>query len=218
STGTVDGLVDLTFQRTPKLTEVAALNTMLDSLDATLLELTSDAVFSGGNPAEFVHGLSDTSDYFLGAFTHTDLSRYLMVVNTRCGTAASRPVTVTLDAADLRGASYDYALTDVYRNAQVAAGGTAGRPSFADTLAPGQGILYRVEAGRVAGPAVVDFDENGTASVASYRVEPAPAGAVVWSLSGADADTLGIDGTRPVGVRHRARLRAAGRRRQQQCL
>ena len=85
----VNGLMDHDFRRTPRLDAAEALNAMLDALDDTFLELTSDAVFWGDRPAEFVEALSSNDDYFLGAFTHTDDTRYLMVVNTQCGTAGT---------------------------------------------------------------------------------------------------------------------------------
>ena len=142
----VYGLMDHDFRRTPRLDAVEALNTMLDALDDTFLELTSDAVFWGDRPAEFVEALSSNDDYFLGAFTHTDDTRYLMVVNTQCGTAGMRTTTVTLDAADLEeGDAYDYTLFDVYGNRRLSPGGSDAQPAFSVTLDPGGGTLYRVE-------------------------------------------------------------------------
>ena len=147
----VDGLVDLDYRRTPRLTEVEDLNTMLDALDDTFLELASDDVFAGDDPddfPDFVQSLSVGADYFLGAFTHTDDTRYLMVVNTQCGTAGMRTTTVTLDATDLQGDAYDYTLFDVYgdRRLPAGAGGSETHPEFEVTLGPGEGTLYRVDA------------------------------------------------------------------------
>ena len=131
-----------------------SLNAMLKELDDTLLELTSNAVFAGDAPADFVHGLSDPdpvssdpADYHLGTFTHTDGSRYLMVVNRRCRSSDSRTVTVTLDARQLSGTDYVYRMTDVYNNESVTASlGTNGWDhSFSVSLDPGAGKLYRIE-------------------------------------------------------------------------
>ena len=145
----VNGLMDRNWRRTSRLDTVEALNAKMDSLDSTLLALTSDAVFPGGAPppTNFVRSLSDTTDYFLGTFTHkTDRSRYLMIVNEDCRpTPASRTVTVTLNATGLPG-SGPYRLLDVYRNTPISAGGSnPNRPEFSVTLGPGDGTLYRVE-------------------------------------------------------------------------
>ncbi len=146
---TVNGLVDLNFQGTDRLTEVAALNDMLQEVDDTLLQLTSNAVFSGDSPAEFVHAVSvsanyDPSDIHLGVFTHTDGSRYLMVVNKRCETADTFATTVTLDAAELNSSTPPYLVQDVYSKEIVVTNGGAS-PSFSVELAPGAGKLFRIE-------------------------------------------------------------------------
>ena len=146
----IHGLVDGTYATTPKWTEVKSLNAMLEELDDTLLALTSNAVFAGNAPADFVHRLSDTADYHLGIFTHTDGSRYLMVVNRRCRTTDNRTVTVTLDARQLSGTDYTdyvYRMTDVYSNERVTTSpGTNGWDhSFSVSLDPGAGKLYRIE-------------------------------------------------------------------------
>ena len=56
----VNGLMNHDFRRTPRLEAVESLNTMLDSLDTTLLALTSNHVFAGSAPRDFVHSLSTT--------------------------------------------------------------------------------------------------------------------------------------------------------------
>lgn len=77
------GLVDLSYRRTDKLTAVEDLNAKLSSLSSTLLALTSKHVFPGGSPADFVHSVSPSAGFFAGTFTHTDGSRYLLLVNER---------------------------------------------------------------------------------------------------------------------------------------
>ena len=154
----VHGLVDASYAITPKWTEVKSLNAMLKKLDDTLLALTSDAVFAGDALADFVHSLSnpdpessDTADYHLGTFTHTeDDSRYLMIVNRRCRSTDDRTVTVTLDARQLSGTDYTdyvYRMTDVYSNERVTTSpGTEGWDhSFSVSLDPGAGKLYRID-------------------------------------------------------------------------
>ena len=144
----VNGLMDHDFRRTPRLDAVEALNTMLDALDDTFLELTSDDVFAGDDPddfPDFVQSLSVGADYFLGAFTHTDDTRYLMVVNTQCGTAGMRTTTVTLNAAALSGTEYDYRVFDPYGRVRAATTRSSDNPdhrSFSVSLEPGEGKLY----------------------------------------------------------------------------
>ena len=124
---------------------------MLDALDDTFLELTSDDVFAGDDPddfPDFVQSLSVGADYFLGAFTHTDDTRYLMVVNTQCGTAGMRTTTVTLNAAALSGTEYDYRVFDPYGRVRAATTRSSDNPdhrSFSVSLEPGEGKLYRIE-------------------------------------------------------------------------
>ena len=142
------GLLDGNYtDTTNKWREVTALNARLEALAPTYLALTSNHVFAGSAPTDFVHSLSTTADYFLGTFTHTDGSRYLMVVNEDCRpTPATRTVTVALDAADLEEEdAYDYALTDVYGSRRLSPGGSDAQPEFSVTLDPGGGTLYRVE-------------------------------------------------------------------------
>ena len=144
----IDGLVDTTGARTPRLDEVESLNAKMDSLAPTYLALASDTVFVGTAPTDFVHGLSatrgSTRDHFLGTFTHTDNSRYLMIVNE--STTDTTMVTVTLNAMDLPGSDPPYRFLDVYRNTPISAGGrNPNRPRFSVTLGPGDGTLFRVE-------------------------------------------------------------------------
>ena len=151
----VNGLMDHNWRRTPRLTAVEALNAKMDSLSSTLLALRSNAVFPGGSPSNsptnFVRSLSDTTDYFLGIFTHnTDRSRYLMIVNEDCRpTPTSRTVTVTLNATSLAGADFrefGFRLHDVYADSLAEdRSANANRPAFSMTLPPGGGALYRVE-------------------------------------------------------------------------
>ncbi len=145
----IDGLVDGTYSTTgnEKWTEVQALNEMLEELTGTLLQLTSDEVFSGDSPEGFVFGLSDPTDLHLGTFTHTDdsRSRYLMVVNELCQpTSTPRTTTVTLDASELDGSDYSYLVKDVYSNESWVTNSGAS-PSFQVALRPGEGKLFRIE-------------------------------------------------------------------------
>ena len=143
------GLLSPTYQATgvwaDKWAAVTAMNTKLEALAPTYLALTSNEVFEGTAPDDFVHGLSaatgGTTDYFLGTFTHTtDDSRYLMIVNERCQVtntpADMRTVTVTLDATDLQGDAYDYTLFDVYgdRRLPAGAGGSETHPEFEEPI------------------------------------------------------------------------------------
>ena len=151
----VNGLMNRNWRRTPRLDAVEALNAKMDSLDSTLLALTSDHVFPGNRPADFVVRLSETADFFLGTFTHRDDgSRYLMVVNERTRPARvtpddTRSVTVTLNATSLAGADFrefGFRLHDVYEDSLAEdRSSNANRPAFSMTLPPGGGALYRVE-------------------------------------------------------------------------
>ena len=103
----VSGLVNDTYQSTPKLERVTALNAKLQALAPTYLALRSKEVFPGGSPDDFVQSLSDGADFFLGTFTHTDGPRYLMVVNRLCQpTETPRTTAVTLDASGLNGSTH----------------------------------------------------------------------------------------------------------------
>ena len=192
----VNGLMDHDFRRTPRLDAVEDLNARLEALAPTYLALTSDEVFAGDAPADFVHSLSTTADYFLGTFTHTDGSRYLMVVNEDCRpTPATRTVTVTLDATDLNGDAYDYTLFDMYgdQRQQAGAGGSETHPEFEVTLGPGEGTLYRVEANL---PVLASFGSS------SYELIEG-GGCGDWGESGGCGQEGGSDGV-PVGGAQRA--------------
>ena len=192
----VNGLMDHDFRRTPRLDAVEDLNTMLDALDDTFLELTSDAAFWGDRPAEFVEALSSNDDYFLGAFTHTDGSRYLMVVNTQCGTAGTRTTTVTLDAAALKGDAYDYTLFDVYGDRRLSPGGSDAHPEFEVTLGPGEGTLYRVEADLPVlasfGSSRYEMIEGGDAVTGENPADVGKRVEVTVSLSAAPSERLEV--------------------------
>ena len=198
-----EGLVDLTFARTAKLTEVTALNAKMEALTPTCLALASDTVFVGNAPTDFVHSLSTTADYFLGTFTHTDDSRYLMIVNEDLSTTPNRTVTVTLDATDLPGSDRTYRLFDVYGNTRIPAGGrNPSRPQFPVTLRPGDGTLYRIEPDRpgmvtVTGlPARVDVDltaqltdPDGELAGRDWHWESSADGTTWTMISGAEETT-----------------------------
>ena len=201
--GTSDqsGLLSPTHQSTDKWVAVTAMNTKLEALAPTYLALTSNAVFPGTAPADFVQSLSDRSDYFLGTFTHTDGSRYLMIVNEQC-TGTRDPTTVTLDASALKGDAYDYTLFDVYgdRRLQAGAGGSETHPEFSVTLEPGGGTLYRVEADLPVlasfGSSRYEMIEGGEAVSPVQRAEnPTEVGRrveVTVSLSAAPSERLEI--------------------------
>ena len=140
------GLVDGDYRITPKWREVQALNKTLQELDDTLLQLTSDAVFRGDAPESLVRRLSDPADYHLGAFTHADGARYLMVVNRRCAPWPRRPrtVTVELDASELNGPAWSYLATDLHTGEMVATNNGL-YPYFTLSLGPGEGKLFRLE-------------------------------------------------------------------------
>ena len=142
----LQGLVDANYRITPKWREVQALNRMLGELDDTLLQLTSDAVFRGDAPESLVRRLSDPEDYHLGAFTHADGTRYLMVVNRRCRPWPRRPrtVTVELDASELNGPAWSYLATDLHTG-ETAATSNGLSPYFTLSLGPGEGKLFRFE-------------------------------------------------------------------------
>ncbi len=142
----LQGLVDGNYRITPKWREVQALNKMLQELDDTLLQLTSDAVFRGDAPESPVQRLSDPADYHLGAFTHADGRRYLMVVNRRCQPYPRRPrmVTIQLDASELDGPTYSYLVRDIHTKEMVATSNGVS-PSFSLSLGPGEGKLFRLE-------------------------------------------------------------------------
>ena len=143
----IQGLVDGNYSITPKWREVQALNKMLQELDDTLLQLTSDAVFRGDAPESLVHRLSDPADYHLGTFTHADGTRYLMVVNRRCETSyfrRPRTLTIKLDPSELNGPTYSYLVTDLHTKEMVATG-NGPSPYFSLALGPGEGKLFRLE-------------------------------------------------------------------------
>ena len=185
----IDGLVDRAGNRTPRLTEVEDLNAMLNALDDTYLALTSDAVFSGDDPDDFVQGLSDErdsdpDDFFLGTFTHTDDARYLMVVNQQCAPGDTLAVTVTLDVdevdEDLDAAAARalvYEMLDVYGETRTAAAAVTGhddRVSFPVTLEPGGGRLYRIESMRPDDPGEVALSWEGGKVTATLDDEDEP--------------------------------------------
>ncbi len=144
-TADIHGLVDENYGITPKWTEVQSLNAMLQELDDTLLRLTSDAVFPGDAPSAFVQGLSDPADFHLGAFTHDDSSRYLMVVNRRCRPSdPPRWVDITLKPSQLNGPDYSYLVEDI-RSGEMVATSNGLSASFSAYLDPGEGRLYRLE-------------------------------------------------------------------------
>ena len=154
-TGDLSGLLDDNYQITDKWRAVTALNMRLEALAPTYLALASNEVFEGTDPDDFVHGLSaatgGTTDYFLGTFTHTDGSRYLMIVNERCRPADTRAVTVTLDATDLSGTEHDYRVFDPYgrvRTATSRSSDNSDHRSFQVSLEPGEGKLYLIEPDR----------------------------------------------------------------------
>ena len=143
----IQGLVDGNYRITPKWREVQALNKMLQELDDTLLQLTSDAVFRGDAPESLVRRLSDPADYHLGTFTHADGTRYLMVVNRRCQPSyfpRPRTVTVKLDPSELNGPAYSYLVRDLHTKEMVATS-NGPSPSFSLSLGPGEGKLFRFE-------------------------------------------------------------------------
>ena len=143
----IQGLVDGNYRITPKWREVQALNKMLQELDETLLQLTSDAVFRGDAPESLVRRLSDPADYYLGTFTHADGTRYLMVVNRRCQPSyfpRPRTVTVKLDPSELNGPAWSYLVRDLHTKEMVATS-NGPSPSFSLSLGPGEGKLFRFE-------------------------------------------------------------------------
>ena len=141
----IRGLVDGSYRITPKWTEVRDLNAMLQKQKDTLLQLTSDAVFSGNAPESFVQRLSDPADFHLGAFTHADGSRYLMVVNRRCRPSdPPRPVTIRLNLSRLNGLNYSYLVEDLHTGEMVATS-NGFSAFFSVSLAPGEGRLFRLE-------------------------------------------------------------------------
>ena len=193
------GLLDRNYAPTDKWQEVTALNARLEALAPTYLALTSDEVFAGDAPADFVHSLSTTADYFLGTFTHTDGSRYLMVVNEDCRpTPATRTVTVTLDATDLQGDAYDYTLFDVYgdRRLPAGAGGSETHPEFEVTLGPGEGTLYRVDADLPVlasfGSSSYELIEGGDAVTGENPADVGKRVEVTVSLSAAPSERLEV--------------------------
>ena len=140
----IHGLVDENYGITPKWTEVQSLNGMLQDLDDILLRLTSDAVFAGDAPESFVQGLSDPADFHLGAFTHEDSSRYLMVVNRRCRPSdPPRWVTIMLNPVRLHGPQFSYLIEDV-QSGELVVTNRGFSVSFSVYLAPGEGRLYRL--------------------------------------------------------------------------
>ena len=143
----LQGLVDPYYRITPKWREAQALNRMLQEHADILLQLTSDAVFPGEAPASFVQGLSDPVDFHLGAFTHGDGTRYLMVVNRRCEPPRSgglRTVTIDLKASLLGGPAWSYLVKEVYAR-RTALTRHGAFPSFSASFEPGEGKLFRVE-------------------------------------------------------------------------
>ena len=141
----LQGLVDRNYGITPRWTEVQALNRMLQEHDDTLLELTSEVVFPGDAPASFVESLSDPADYHLGAFTHGDGTRYLMVVNRRCQPSRRlRTLTIGLKASDLSGPVHSYLVRELY-DKEIELTGNGPSPSFTASFAPGEGKLFRIE-------------------------------------------------------------------------
>lgn len=147
--GNTQGLVDVSYNHSTepyfsKWSEVQTLNSILDSLDATLLQLTSVNVFPGNSPQSFVQSLSDPSDFHIGTFTHSsDPAHYIMIVNRRCAPTDTRGVTVTLNASQLDG-TYSYLIKDMYTREAVVTNSSSS-PSFTPTLLPGQGKLFRIE-------------------------------------------------------------------------
>ena len=142
----LQGLVDGNYRITPKWREVQALNRMLGELDDTLLQLTSDAVFRGDAPESLVRRLSDPADYHLGAFTHADGTRYLMVVNRRCTPWPRRPrmATIQLNSTELNGPAFSYLVENLHTGEMVATSNGVS-PSFSVSLGPGEGNLFRFE-------------------------------------------------------------------------
>lgn len=133
-----------------KWSEVQSLNGVLDSLDTTLLQLTSTDVFPGSAaPRSFVQGLSDASDFHIGTFSR-GADSYLMIVNRRCASGDTRTVNITLDADNFSGTAKGpgiYFLTDEYSKAQqIRSTDSNGQFVLRNiTLAPGEGRLFRVE-------------------------------------------------------------------------
>ncbi|MCC7264632.1 MAG: T9SS type A sorting domain-containing protein, partial [Candidatus Latescibacteria bacterium] len=133
-----------------KWSEVQSLNGVLDSLDTTLLQLTSTDVFpSSAAPRSFVQGLSDASDFQIGTFSR-GADSYLMIVNRRCAPGDTRTVNITLDADSFSGTAKGqgiYFLTDAYSKAQqIRSTDINGQFVLRNiTLAPGEGRLFHIE-------------------------------------------------------------------------
>ena len=155
--GDQSGLLSPTYTSTPKWEAVTALNAKMKALAPTYLALESNEVGNGNTGVDFIQAMS-SRDWFIGTFTHTDDSRYFMIVNessTAIGTASFVFDLETLeaenynalDAEDLGGSDRTFRLYDPYGDTRLAS--ASGSPaSFSVTLDPGAGRLYRIEVDR----------------------------------------------------------------------
>ena len=140
----LQGLVDSDYGITPKWSEVQALNRMLQEHAATLLLLTSEAVFPGDAPTSFVRGLSDPADYHLGTFSHADGRRYLMVVNRRClPSRHQRRLTIDLVPSIPGGPAHAFLVRELYKKGAAVISG--GHSTITASFAPGEGKLFVIE-------------------------------------------------------------------------
>jgi hypothetical protein len=125
---------------TPTWYHLQHVNKQIEKLGPTLLKLTSDHVYHFGSQADGAHGPSEQSlvkdtgggDFAVGDFTHADGARYLMIVNKDL--SRSRHCRVTFRASPKRlqfVSPYSGNLEDF-----------SGEHTW---LAPGQGVLLRVE-------------------------------------------------------------------------
>lgn len=148
------GLVDINFSRNTKWFEVQQINTDLQTLASTLLNLTWQEAHSIHNdpaPHQYISQLTTTGDsptetYIeLGLFEDSRLDPnvdYFMVVNRRCQNTEARTINITIH----KDASTYYFIREMLSGTETLfQTNSSGNYTFTDNLNPGQGKLYMLK-------------------------------------------------------------------------